>query len=351
MATTIAERYTNLMVSRGQSFSAIASNMETKQATAKSAKATRIILLSILFSALASGQAFRVDPTPAFTTNGNTPPGSYPAVLAIPGATIILANYPAPTPAIAYADYTGTTQCPAGSPVVVSGGSQCSSITGPQGQFGFWLAAGNYQYTITLPNGSKTYGPFPLSVGGGGSVSLPATTNLLAGDGAGGAVDSGLAGSSVVTLTGTQALTGKTVDGVSPTVFGFLPNIASDVQAQLNGKQPLTPHGLGASFSSSSAGQTTYFSVPYSCTIQGWTITVDAGTATVDVWKIASGTAIPTISNTITASATPAIASGTVLHSTTLTGWTTSVSANDIFGINLRAVSGASQVSLIVQCQ
>lgn len=114
-------------------------------------------------------------------------------------------------------------------------------------------------------------------------------------------------------------------------------------------------HSIGAIFdgggSAMTAGKTVYFTVPYSCSIQAWNITVDTGTATIDVWKIATGTAIPTVANTITASATPAISSGTAVHSTTLTGWTTSVSANDIFGVNLKTVASATEASLVMQCQ
>lgn len=111
-------------------------------------------------------------------------------------------------------------------------------------------------------------------------------------------------------------------------------------------------HPIGYAFPKSAAvGDTYYFTVPFACTITGWNMTVDTGTATVDVWKIASGTAIPTVSNSITASALPAIASGTALHSTTLTGWTTSVAANDVFAFNLSAVSSATKVSLVLQCQ
>ncbi len=114
-------------------------------------------------------------------------------------------------------------------------------------------------------------------------------------------------------------------------------------------------HSLGASFDGGGSplvsGKTVYFTVPFACTIQAWNIAVDTGTATVDVWKIATGTAIPTIANTITASALPAISTGTAIHSTTLTGWTTSVAANNIFGINLNAVSGATFVNFQGQCQ
>lgn len=114
-------------------------------------------------------------------------------------------------------------------------------------------------------------------------------------------------------------------------------------------------HSIGAGFdgggSAIAVSSVTYFTVPYACTIQAWNITVDTGTITFDVWKIASGTAIPTVANTIVAAAPPAIASGTAIHSTTLTGWTTTVTANDIFGIEVSAVSAATKASLVLQCQ
>ena len=106
----------------------------------------------------------------------------------------------------------------------------------------------------------------------------------------------------------------------------------------------------GGSALTSGATQTAYFTVPFACTIAAWNITVDTGTITFDVWKIATGTAIPTVSNTITASALPAISTGTAVHSTTLTGWTTSVSANDIFGVNINTVATATKASLVLQC-
>jgi len=114
-------------------------------------------------------------------------------------------------------------------------------------------------------------------------------------------------------------------------------------------------HDFGTTFgdtagSALSSGSVVYFTVPYACTIAAWNISVDAGTATLDIWKIATGTAIPTVSNTITASALPAISTGTSIHSMTLTGWTTSVSANDIFGIQLKTVATAKFVEIDIQC-
>jgi hypothetical protein len=114
--------------------------------------------------------------------------------------------------------------------------------------------------------------------------------------------------------------------------------------------------GFGAAFGSVASGSpalvtdTAYVTVPHACTIAAWNITVNAGTATFDIWKGATGTAITSSSNSITGSAQPAISMGTAIHSTTLTGWTTSVSANDIVGINLKTVSTATFASIVVEC-
>jgi hypothetical protein len=116
---------------------------------------------------------------------------------------------------------------------------------------------------------------------------------------------------------------------------------------------------FGASFDGAgvalTAGKTVYATVPYACTISGWNIVADTGTATVDIWQLGTGTAIPTVSNTITASAVPALATGTALHSTTMTSWATThgglaVAANDIFGFNLKVVASATYVNLVLEC-
>src|SRR6185312_7238581 len=108
-------------------------------------------------------QAFRVDPAAAATVSSNVPPGAYPPVLAIPGATISFSG------GSTYIDLTGTTACPTNQPVVLQGTSVCVAQADAQGNFGFYLKAGNYTYTVTTPTGAS-YGPLTLSVpaGGGG---------------------------------------------------------------------------------------------------------------------------------------------------------------------------------------
>jgi hypothetical protein len=99
-----------------------------------------------------------------------------------------------------------------------------------------------------------------------------------------------------------------------------------------------------------------YVPVPTSCTISSWDIKVDSGTATVDIWQTGSSTTLPTISNTITASAIPAIASNTMINSTTTTGWATSnggliLLAKDTLAFNLKTTSGPKYVYAGIRCE
>ncbi len=89
-----------------------------------------------------------------------------------------------------------------------------------------------------------------------------------------------------------------------------------------------------------------YFTFPHAGTITGWSISADAGTATLDVWKIAAGTAVPTVSNKITSSGV-ALASGTSIRSTTVTdfGANTAVTLGDIIAVNLTTVATATQLT------
>lgn len=120
--------------------------------------------------------------------------------------------------------------------------------------------------------------------------------------------------------------------------------------------QPLVTqtHAFGYTFdgggSALSSGLTKYVTIPLTCTLKAWNIAVDTGTATLTTWKIATGTAIPTVTNTISTSGV-AISTGTAIHSATMSDFTTTaVTANDIFGFHLQAVSGATYVNFILEC-
>lgn len=93
-----------------------------------------------------------------------------------------------------------------------------------------------------------------------------------------------------------------------------------------------------------------YVEVPYAGTIEEWKIIAEpSGSITFDIWK--SNAAIPTNSNTITASAKPTLTTAQRATSTTLTGWTTAVSVNDVFGFEVESATTVTKAVLTVVIQ
>lgn len=87
-----------------------------------------------------------------------------------------------------------------------------------------------------------------------------------------------------------------------------------------------------------------YWTCPFAGTITGWNITVDAGTITIKVWKVGTGTAHPTNANSINTSGL-SLSTGTSVHSTTVTDFTTvDVNVGDVFAVEITASSGVSDV-------
>ena len=64
---------------------------------------------------------------------------------------------------------------------------------------------------------------------------------------------------------------------------------------------------------------------------------VTSGSIVIDVWKDTYANFPPTVADTITASAKPTLSSATKSDDTTLTGWTTAVTAGDVFGFRWTA--------------
>ena len=104
--------------------------------------------------------------------------------------------------------------------------------------------------------------------------------------------------------------------------------------------------GGGAAVAAST--KTAVIRIPYACTITGWYLSGDvSGSAVVDVWKATYATgSVPTVANTITASAKPTITAAFAAASTTLTGWTTSVAANDCIIFNVDSCSTITKLTI-----
>lgn len=145
---------------RGQVRSAMLSAMQKTPVTSTKTAANIAILISValfLTSTLHAQTAYRVDPYPVTTTPGTCLSGQKCPLLVIPGSTVAVS-------VTTYTDSTAGTSCPSQRPVVLAGTTACRSTVDNQGAFGFWVTSGTFTYTITLPNGGGTYGPYPVTI-------------------------------------------------------------------------------------------------------------------------------------------------------------------------------------------
>jgi hypothetical protein len=87
--------------------------------------------------------------------------------------------------------------------------------------------------------------------------------------------------------------------------------------------------------------------IPFNCTIQQWTLLAnESGSVVVDIWRDTYANYPPTVADTITASAKPTISSSTKGQSSTLTGWTTALTAGDILRFNVDSVTSIKALDI-----
>ena len=89
--------------------------------------------------------------------------------------------------------------------------------------------------------------------------------------------------------------------------------------------------------------------IPFGCTIIEWTLLADvAGSIVVDIWKDTYANYPPTVLDTITGSALPTITAATKGQSSTLTGWTSTITAGDTlrFNVNTPGATTITRVTL-----
>jgi hypothetical protein len=102
--------------------------------------------------------------------------------------------------------------------------------------------------------------------------------------------------------------------------------------------------GGGSTVATGIAGDLT---VPFGCAITEWTLLADqTGSIVVDIWKDTYANYPPTVADTITGSAKPTISAGVKGQSSTLTGWTTTITAGDTLRFNVDSATGMTRVTL-----
>ena len=145
---------------------------------------------------------------------------------------------------------------------------------------------------------------------------------------------------------GTQRIFARSSDGHLCTVDDG--GTVADLHATRTTTIPFLIDGGGVTITTGLKG---FFRVPFACTITGWQIfstdatgPATAGSIVVDIWKDTTANYPPTVADTITASAKPTLTAASSATSTTLTGWTTSVAAGDVFAFKVDSVTTVTQV-------
>ncbi len=93
-----------------------------------------------------------------------------------------------------------------------------------------------------------------------------------------------------------------------------------------------------------------YVTIPYDCTITGWDIFADqTGSCVIDLWKDTYSNFAPTIADTITGTEKPTLSSQQKNRDTSLTTWTTNISAGDIIAFNVDSASTVQRVNVIIK--
>lgn len=88
----------------------------------------------------------------------------------------------------------------------------------------------------------------------------------------------------------------------------------------------------------------------FGCTINQVTLLADqSGSIVIDIWKDTYANYPPTVADTITASAKPTLSSAAKSQDSTLTGWTTSISAGQSLRFNVDSITTCTRVAIILK--
>ena len=193
------------------------------------------------------------------------------------------------------------------------------------------------------------------TIGSGTSI-----TNL--GVDSAGNVVSGSTGGNGTTFTG-GTISGATIftgglsaNTISATTYNNLPVSTSGTSGVLSSTNwtSFATKTFGAVFDGGGSvltvGTTVDVMIPVAMTITSWTMLADvSGSAVVDLWKDTYANYPPTVADTITGSALPTITTAIKNTSSTLTGWTITVNANDIIRFNINSATTMTRLTISIQ--
>lgn len=92
--------------------------------------------------------------------------------------------------------------------------------------------------------------------------------------------------------------------------------------------------------------------IPFDCTLQSATLLADqTGAIVIDIWKDTYANYPPTNIDSITASAKPTLSSAAKAQDSSLTGWTTAITAGQTLRFNVDSATTIKRVTLILKAQ
>lgn len=190
------------------------------------------------------------------------------------------------------------------------------------------ITVGSSGTTLTIDNDAVTYAKIQ---------NVSATDRLLGRDTAGaGDIEE-------LSLSGGLEFTGSS--GVRIADAGV--TVAKLATGAKTGTMLVTFDGGGSAITTGVKGD---LHVPIAVTITKATLLADqSGSIVIDIWKDSYANFPPTNADTITASAKPTLSGAAKSQDSTLTGWTTSVSAGDVLRFNVDSASTVTRVLLALE--
>lgn len=90
--------------------------------------------------------------------------------------------------------------------------------------------------------------------------------------------------------------------------------------------------------------------MPFSAQLTRVTLLADVtGSCVIDIWKAPFASYPPTVANTIIVGAKPTISSSNKFQTSTLTGWTTTITANDCLRFNVDSVTTIGRLTVALE--
>lgn len=123
--------------------------------------------------------------------------------------------------------------------------------------------------------------------------------------------------------------------------------INDDINDSATIKQKTITAIIDGGGSTIASGQQCFTTVPYSCVVNSWRLIADqSGSIVIDVWKDSFANYPPTVADSIAGSEKPTLSSEIKAEDTSLTTWSSSITAGDTLMFSVDSASGVQNVQL-----